>query len=123
MIVPVQTCKLDEKARLKTFEGYWSFHQARPEELAKAGFYCLRSRDKVKCAYCDGVAGEFEYGDDPLIEHVKHFPHCQFARDLQYLIIKAKQSRTCEHRECKVCFEQDSQVVFLPCAHLISCLK
>ena len=33
---------------------------------------------QVQCAFCRGVAGQWEEGDIPLIEHRRHFPRCPF---------------------------------------------
>ena len=47
-----------------------------PERLAKAGFYYLQHGDNVQCAFCSGVVGHWEEGDDPVEEHRRHFPSC-----------------------------------------------
>lgn len=51
-----------------------------PESLARAGFYFLQHSDKTKCAFCDGVVGSWEAGDDPDREHKRHFPACPFVQ-------------------------------------------
>jgi hypothetical protein len=30
----------------------------------------------VQCAFCSGVVGHWEAGDDPSTEHQRHFPNC-----------------------------------------------
>jgi len=37
---------------------------------------------QVQCAFCRGVAGEWEEGDVPLNEHQRHFPRCPFISNL-----------------------------------------
>jgi hypothetical protein len=37
---------------------------------------------QVQCVFCRGVAGEWEEGDDPAIEHRRHFPRCPFVCNL-----------------------------------------
>jgi len=37
---------------------------------------------QVQCAFCKGVAGEWEEGDVPVTEHKKHFPRCPFICNL-----------------------------------------
>lgn len=32
----------------------------------------------MKCAFCSGVVGFWEVGDDPEKEHRRHFPSCPF---------------------------------------------
>ena len=32
----------------------------------------------MQCAFCRGVAGEWEEKDVPILEHQKHFPRCPF---------------------------------------------
>jgi len=70
-----------EQRRLNTFTGqlpHWPVSFIKPEDCAKAGFFFLRDGDKVQCAFCRGVAGEWEPGDDPISEHKRHFPRCPF---------------------------------------------
>lgn len=70
-----------EQQRLNTFTGQapqWPVSFIKPEDCAKAGFFFLRDGDKVQCAFCRGVAGEWEPGDDPIAEHKRHFPRCPF---------------------------------------------
>jgi Inhibitor of Apoptosis domain. len=31
---------------------------------------------QVQCAFCSGVVGHWEAGDDPSMEHQRHFPNC-----------------------------------------------
>ncbi|XP_066999485.2 death-associated inhibitor of apoptosis 2 [Anabrus simplex] len=65
-----------EAARLETFRTWPKSHIVPPEQLAKSGFYYLQEEDKVKCAFCSGVVGHWEAGDDPDQEHRRHFPSC-----------------------------------------------
>ena len=48
--------------------------------LARAGFYCLRSGDRVKCHSCGGILHAWVAGDIPIDEHRKHFPQCRFVQ-------------------------------------------
>ncbi|XP_076060628.1 putative inhibitor of apoptosis [Oratosquilla oratoria] len=66
---------LIEKVRRSTFLN-WSVSYVSPDRLAKAGFFYLRTADHVQCAFCKGIVGFWEEGDDPEQEHKKHFPHC-----------------------------------------------
>ncbi|ODN01677.1 Death-associated inhibitor of apoptosis 2 [Orchesella cincta] len=69
-----------ERARLDSFSQPpgWPIPFIRPEDCAQAGFFFLQDGDKVQCAFCRGVAGEWEQGDNPRQEHRRHFPRCPF---------------------------------------------
>lgn len=64
-----------EECRLATFVN-WLVPHISPSSLAKAGFYYTYNADQVKCAWCEGVIGQWEVGDDPFAEHQKFFPTC-----------------------------------------------
>uniref|UniRef100_T1JFM1 RING-type domain-containing protein n=1 Tax=Strigamia maritima TaxID=126957 RepID=T1JFM1_STRMM len=68
---------LSEAERLKTFRG-WPSKVVKPEDLARNGFFYLKDEDKVQCFFCRGVVGQWEDGDNPAIEHRKHFRSCPF---------------------------------------------
>lgn len=70
----------DEAVRLQTFVNWPVPEIVSPESLARAGFYFLKQSDKTKCAFCDGVVGSWEMGDDPDREHKRHFPNCSFVQ-------------------------------------------
>lgn len=70
----------DEQVRLSSFADWPISEIVNPESLARAGFYYLKHSDKTKCAYCNGVVGSWEIGDDPDREHKRHFPDCPFVR-------------------------------------------
>jgi len=70
-----------EIVRFKTFEPGWvvnthSTHD--PKILANAGFFYFNDSDKVQCAFCLGIVGNWETTDDPYEEHKRHFPRCPF---------------------------------------------
>uniref|UniRef100_A0A131XUQ0 Putative inhibitor of apoptosis protein 1 and 2 iap1 iap2 n=2 Tax=Ixodes ricinus TaxID=34613 RepID=A0A131XUQ0_IXORI len=66
--------------RLRTF-ARWPLDFLDPTELARAGFYYLQQDDRVRCAFCRGTIHNWERGDDPLVEHGRHFPCCPFLLD------------------------------------------
>lgn len=73
---------MKEEVRLKTFQD-WPFEdRVSPRELAKAGFYWLHINDKTKCAFCKGIAENWLIDDDPVQEHHKLFPNCDFGKTL-----------------------------------------
>lgn len=147
-----------EQARLDTFKkSVWSLTHPNIKDLAKCGFFCLEVSDKVQCAFCHGVAGEWEDTDIPLIEHRRHFPRCPLMCNLPVgnipidistddkttqtgddddivntVNIKGQlrlvQEEINTHSDipvtaqCKICFEEQIQIVFLPCAHAAVCI-
>lgn len=66
-----------EQNRLETFIS-WPLDWLKPEDLARDGFYFLRTKDHCACVYCRGIVGVWEAGDTPRGEHQQHFPHCPF---------------------------------------------
>lgn len=69
-----------ENSRLETYLNWPAGHIVTPQNLARAGFYYLQQGDKVKCAFCNGIVGFWEVGDDPKNEHRRHFPNCTFVQ-------------------------------------------
>ena len=68
-----------ERVRLETFID-WPVSWLNPEDLARDGFYFLRTKDHCACIYCRGIVGAWEVGDTARNEHKRHFPHCPFIR-------------------------------------------
>ncbi|XP_078579904.1 baculoviral IAP repeat-containing protein 7-like [Branchiostoma floridae x Branchiostoma japonicum] len=68
-----------ERDRLSTYFDWPQGVPVTPEELARQGFFYLGHEDRVECAFCGGVLHQWEAGDDPFIEHRRHYPHCPFA--------------------------------------------
>ena len=74
-----------ETSRRATFRTWpMSFNRLRirPAELAGAGFVYFNQDDKVQCAFCLGIIGNWEPTDTPMGEHRQHFPHCPFVLGL-----------------------------------------
>ncbi|KAK5987944.1 Protein bir1 [Cladobotryum mycophilum] len=60
----------------------WPHKQISPASLARAGFFFRpspESPDNTVCFLCEKGLDGWEAGDDPLVEHVKHAPHCGWA--------------------------------------------
>lgn len=64
--------------RLKTFTNWPVTFIVTPKSLADAGFYYVQQGDKVRCAYCSVIIGQWEAGDNPMTEHRRHSPGCSF---------------------------------------------
>ena len=81
----------DEKFydRLSTYENfpYPDACPIPPEALAKAGFRYTGVTDMVICDYCNGRLQRWEETDEPIIEHDRHYPDCQFLLPLKQLPI------------------------------------
>ena len=60
------------------------------DKLAQAGFFYLRTMDHVQCAFCRGIVGYWDEGDEPETEHKKHFPNCPFVTGVATGNIPAK---------------------------------
>ncbi|XP_045136593.1 baculoviral IAP repeat-containing protein 3-like [Portunus trituberculatus] len=66
-----------ESVRRQTFVD-WHVDFMDQDKLAQAGFFYLRTMDHVQCAFCRGIVGFWDEGDQPETEHKKHFPNCPF---------------------------------------------
>ncbi|KAG1661834.1 Death-associated inhibitor of apoptosis 2 [Nymphon striatum] len=77
-----------EKLRLDSYAFGWSC-SIPPLKMAQAGFYYIFSQDKVQCAFCNGIIGNWNDKDDPLTEHKRHFPSCPF-------VLKTNLKNDCE---------------------------
>ncbi|KAK7072052.1 hypothetical protein SK128_002759 [Halocaridina rubra] len=66
-----------ESVRRLTFSN-WTVSYVDPDQLAKSGFFHRRTVDHVECVFCKGIVGYWDRGDQPDLEHRKHFPNCPF---------------------------------------------
>ncbi|CAF3452267.1 unnamed protein product [Rotaria socialis] len=61
----------------------WSHESAPPvDELVRAGFFYTGIDNNLTCFYCGGSLKNWNINDNPIIEHVRCFPHCQYAKQL-----------------------------------------
>ncbi|XP_062067924.1 baculoviral IAP repeat-containing protein 1-like [Lepus europaeus] len=51
--------------------------------LARAGLFYTGIEDVVQCFLCGGCLKNWKEGDDPLEDHTKYFPNCQFLQTLK----------------------------------------
>lgn len=70
----------EESARLSTFHDWPACDVVQPCDLARAGLYYTGRTDRACCAFCRGVLHNWQPGDDPWVEHRRHFPDCPFVR-------------------------------------------
>ena len=64
--------------RLNTFDKWPREHEVNRIYLANHGFYYVRSRSSVKCAFCNGMHRVSEVSDRILSDHRCQNPLCQF---------------------------------------------
>ncbi|KAH1021446.1 hypothetical protein HUJ04_010959 [Dendroctonus ponderosae] len=86
----------NEEVRLSSFVNWPKPDIVTPEDLARAGFYSLRTSDNTKCAFCHGVVRAWELNDIPDVEHKRHFPMCPFVTSI--INPRLESSRTPGHR-------------------------
>ncbi|CAK8672492.1 unnamed protein product [Clavelina lepadiformis] len=79
-LYPVSPHMRNEDSRFETFDHRLpqSRVRATPRQIAKAGFFFLGERDRVKCWYCNGGLQNWDPDDEPWSEHAKWFPTCEF---------------------------------------------
>ena len=70
-----------ESERLRSFE-HWPSGPNSPRtvdihDLAKSGFFYLGNLDRVQCFSCGGVLRNWNFGDNVMNEHRRHFPQCK----------------------------------------------
>ena len=59
----------------RCFSTWLLFMKEKPKNLS-ASLFLLGPEDMVQCAWCYGKLQGWEQGDDPLIEHARHFASC-----------------------------------------------
>ncbi|XP_065224673.1 baculoviral IAP repeat-containing protein 7-like isoform X1 [Planococcus citri] len=85
----LRTANLDlslESDRLKTFHD-WHYSLDK-NEMAKVGFYYTGKGDAVICYYCENCVRNFEPGETPAGEHLKHAPDCVMAPLCREILLK-----------------------------------
>lgn len=147
----------DFKSRLETFTDWPKSLKQKPIILAEAGFYYEGTGDKTVCFECNGGLKDWEEEDDPWEQHALWFPTCKFLVDTKgqdfisdvkekFKKKSHKETKTTKEEssesgltgtsggsgnkgsksdsiECKICFDNIAEVVFLPCGHFMSCLQ
>ena len=67
-----------EDVRLASFNG-WIKIRPTPSSLAAAGFFYTKKDDITKCYSCFESASNWLETDDPVLEHKRLFPNCNFS--------------------------------------------
>lgn len=144
---PVHPRYATEIARLRTFEHTWPRAlKQKPEQLADAGFFYTGLGDMTKCFYCDGGLKDWEDDDDPWQQHARWFDRCPYVhlvkgRDYVQQIVKEARlnhkndervgqmekiettHEIDEEKVCKMCYDAEKTVCFVPCGHVVTCGK
>uniref|UniRef100_H2XQL2 Uncharacterized protein n=1 Tax=Ciona intestinalis TaxID=7719 RepID=H2XQL2_CIOIN len=58
------------------------------EALARSGFFYLGNLDRTQCFSCTGVLRNWRSNDNIDSEHIKHFPHCNYAINMMWCCLK-----------------------------------
>ncbi|XP_053396575.1 baculoviral IAP repeat-containing protein 8-like [Mercenaria mercenaria] len=67
----------DYSQRLRSY-ARWTLRNPDSVRLSEAGFFFTNQYDLVRCFQCGIGLKDFSEGDNPLMEHVRHSPNCQF---------------------------------------------
>ncbi|XP_058413114.1 baculoviral IAP repeat-containing protein 1 isoform X1 [Diceros bicornis minor] len=73
----------NEELRLDSFKNWPHASPVGVAALAKAGFSYTGIKDVVQCFSCGGCLENWKEGDDPLEDHTKYFPNCQFLQNMK----------------------------------------
>ncbi|XP_078615353.1 baculoviral IAP repeat-containing protein 2-like [Branchiostoma floridae x Branchiostoma japonicum] len=124
-----------ESKRLKTFADWPRPSPVKPKDLAAAGFFYTGKDANAQCFICGNVMSHWKEGDNPVLKHFYNFPDCDFAMgygvgnvpassESQQDKIPTQESeleRLREERMCKICMEEEMEIVFVPCGHFAVC--
>ena len=128
-----------ESNRLQTFHNWPSRAPVQAPELAASGLFFTGENDKVQCIFCNGFLHHWEEGDVAATEHRRHFPNCPFILGYNVDNIPLIEEMTSSSKDmnsgkevdeeineefthsCKICMNRQSDIVFIPCRHLVAC--
>ncbi|XP_063417965.1 baculoviral IAP repeat-containing protein 2-like isoform X1 [Mytilus trossulus] len=66
--------------RISSYQGWPSYLDQTPREMAVSGFFFAGYHDYTRCFFCGGGLRNWELGDDPWVEHARWFPQCSFLK-------------------------------------------
>ncbi|XP_053386199.1 uncharacterized protein LOC123538257 [Mercenaria mercenaria] len=92
----------DQPSRQRSFSNWPSTTGHDPSRMAAYGFFYTGRHDLVRCFQCGIGLKNWSAPDEPLFEHIKHSPDCQFLKDLlgQDLLDAYIQSLTASRLTC-----------------------
>ena len=68
------------KDRLQSFKNWPYDFIVSKIDLARNGFFCKNSEDRVQCHYCRIILRKWSIFDSVFTEHSKYRPDCQYLR-------------------------------------------
>lgn len=128
--------------RLATFKSWPLALQQKPEDLASAGLAYTGEGDRVICFSCGMGFKDWEAQDIPIEEHARHTAYCpylEFIKGKEFCkkvvekyrlkaqgkkfdeVLEPNEKVIQEEKTCKICYENNANVVFLPCGHIHTC--
>ncbi|XP_067946848.1 baculoviral IAP repeat-containing protein 7-B-like [Watersipora subatra] len=73
---------VSERERQRTFAAHWPIETiVKAHDCAKEGFYYTGVADRVHCAFCVGIVGNWERGDVPKYQHKNFFNYCKMVQN------------------------------------------
>lgn len=99
-IIPTFPEMCDVETRLETLRK-WPKEKPNIKNMADSGLYYIGVKDIVACFTCGGLLGNWKNDDDPMVEHKKFFPYCEYI----YYMTKNKDSILLQTREISPKYE------------------
>ncbi|XP_052808347.1 uncharacterized protein LOC128237132 isoform X2 [Mya arenaria] len=65
-------------SRINSFSGWPSHLDQNPRMMGEAGFFYVGVADFCRCYACGGGLRNWQPGDDPVLEHARWFPQCEY---------------------------------------------
>ncbi|AAQ21613.1 iap-3 [Cryptophlebia leucotreta granulovirus] len=142
---PAHDGYISHRSRLDSFKT-WPFSMTqKADDMAQAGFFYTGKGDRVICYYCDGKLSMWERDEDPWEEHARWYGSCAFLKLVkgeefiqkihsERCMLKdeslppSPQTQKLEDAEndndllCKICFDKERNVCFVPCHHVVACV-
>lgn len=106
------------EARMKSFRNWKSAVSV--DLLIDAGFFYNGEKDFTTCYFCRGTLGHWNSTDDPKKEHDKHFFWCCYKKKLYEETLELDNIKEKPYL-CKICFENNLEIMFIPCGHVVCC--
>ena len=66
------------QVRISSYQGWPSYLDQTPRDMAQAGFLYAGYQDYTRCFFCGGGLRNWEAGDDPWVEHARWFKTCAY---------------------------------------------
>ncbi|XP_060564647.1 uncharacterized protein LOC132723862 [Ruditapes philippinarum] len=71
------------ESRVNTYQGWPDYLDQTPRQMSEAGFFFVGVADFTRCFCCGGGLRNWEPGDDPVLEHTRWFPRCEYINKLK----------------------------------------